>query len=146
MRIVLQRVTTASVRVDGQVTGEIGAGVCLLIGIAPTDTAATLRLAVEKVTNLRIFPDGKGRFHYSLLDTKGGALLVPQFTLFGDSSKGRRPEFFGAAKPEIAEPMFRELCGLFSAALEGRVGSGVFGAHMAVQLENDGPVTLILEL
>lgn len=145
MKIVLQRVRSASVTVDGEITGAIGHGVCLLVGIAPEDTAETLKQAVEKIVNLRIFPDEKGRFHFSLLDTGGGALLVPQFTLFGDCSKGRRPEFFGAAKPEMAEPMFAQLKDLFGKELGNRVGAGVFGAHMVVSIENDGPVTLMLE-
>lgn len=146
MRVVLQRVRTASVTVDGEVTGSIGLGLCLLVGIAPEDTDGTLQQMAERVTHLRIFPDDRGRFHHSLLDVGGSALLVPQFTLFADCSKGRRPEFFGAAPPPVAAPLFERFAEAMRARLDGRVGCGVFGAHMLVALENDGPVTLTLEI
>jgi D-tyrosyl-tRNA(Tyr) deacylase len=142
MRAVCQRVTEARVRVDGAVVAEIGRGLCVLLGIAHGD-AETERLA-GKVTRLRIFPGADGRFDRSLLDTAGSALVVSQFTLLADTGKGNRPSFAGAAPPEEAEPLYERFCADLE-ALGVPVARGVFGASMAVELVNDGPVTIVLE-
>ena len=145
MRIVLQRVSDASVSVDGHVLGRIGRGLLLLVGIAPNDGETDLNKTAQKVCNLRIFPDEAGKMNRSLLDVSGQILAVSQFTLYGDTAKGRRPSFVGAAPPEIAEPLFDA----FVEALGNqglKVETGRFGAKMSVQLTNDGPVTLVLEV
>jgi D-tyrosyl-tRNA(Tyr) deacylase len=142
MRVLIQRVTAGAVRVGGEVVGEVGRGYVLLVGIGPGDDEPTVRKMAEKVANLRLFSNAAGKFDRSLRDVGGGALVVSQFTLFGDSRKGRRPNFSGAARPELAEP----LCDLFVGALREagvpRVETGRFGAAMSVSIENDGPVTL----
>ena len=128
-------------RVDGEVVGEIGPGLCVLLGVARGDVE-TARLAA-KIARLRIFPDEEGRFDRSLLDTAGSALVVSQFTLLADTAKGNRPSFSGAAAPEQAEPLYEAFC----AALRAKgvpVETGVFGARMQVELVNDGPVTIVL--
>jgi D-aminoacyl-tRNA deacylase len=142
VRAVCQRVSLARVRVGGEVVGEIGPGLCILLGIA-RDDAETERLA-GKIARLRIFPDEKGRFDRRLLDTGGAALVVSQFTLLADTTKGNRPSFAEAAPPEEAEPLYEQFCADL-VALGVRVERGVFGASMAVELVNDGPVTIILE-
>jgi D-aminoacyl-tRNA deacylase len=144
MRAVIQRVTYAKVEVDGKIRGEIGAGVLVLLGIAKTDTAQDADILAAKTVQLRIFNDDAGKMNRGLLDIGGAMLAVSQFTLYGDCRKGRRPSFDDAAPAEQA----RELYGHFVAAagrLGVRVETGVFQAHMAVTLENDGPVTLIVE-
>ena len=145
MRVLVQRVTHGSVSVEGETIGEIGRGVVLLTGIAPDDDDAAVRRMAEKIVKLRIFPDERGRFDRSLLDVGGGALVVSQFTLFGDTRKGNRPSFTAAAPPDYAEP----LCRVFGQALRDvgleRVEAGRFGADMAVTIHNDGPVTLWLD-
>jgi D-tyrosyl-tRNA(Tyr) deacylase len=141
MRAVCQRVSEARVRVGGEVVAEIGAGLCVLLGIARGD-AETARLA-GKIARLRIFPDGEGRFDRSLLDTGGAALVVSQFTLLADTGKGNRPSFADAAAPEEAEPVYEQFCADL-VALGVPVDRGVFGASMAVELVNDGPVTIVL--
>jgi D-tyrosyl-tRNA(Tyr) deacylase len=141
MKAVCQRVSTARVRVGGEVVGEIGAGLCILLGIA-RDDAKTERLA-GKIARLRIFPDEDGRFDRSLLDTGGAALVVSQFTLLAETGKGNRPSFTAAAAPEEAEPVYEQFCSDL-VALGVRVERGVFGASMAVELVNDGPVTIVL--
>ena len=144
MRIVLQRVTRATVRVEGTVRGSIGAGVLLLVGVWREDGVADVERLAGKVARLRIFPDEAGRFDRSLLDTGGAALVVSQFTLLADTAKGNRPSFTGAAPPEEAEPLVEA----FSAALRVLgvpVETGVFGARMEVELVNDGPVTIGLD-
>ena len=145
MKVLLQRVSRASVSVEGEITGQIGQGVLLLVGIGKTDDAAVLKPMAEKISTLRIFPDENGRFHHSLLDISGGALAVPQFTLFADTNKGRRPEFFEAAPPEKASPLFDAFVEELKRAGIKSVQTGVFGAHMQVELLNDGPVTIMLE-
>jgi D-aminoacyl-tRNA deacylase len=142
MRAVCQRVTEARVRVGGEVVGTIGPGLCILLGIARGD-AETERFA-GKIARLRIFPDEEGRFDRSLLDTGGAALVVSQFTLLADTGKGNRPGFSEAAPPEEAEPLYGRFCADLE-ALGVPVKRGVFGASMAVELVNDGPVTIILE-
>ena len=147
MKVVLQRVKQASVSVDGMVVGEVGAGVLLLVGITQADTEAQVDWMAKKIATLRIFPalDGLSGFDRSLIDVVGGALVVSQFTLYGEARKGRRPDFIQAARPEQAGPLVE----LFVKRLheEGvpHVAQGVFGADMQVSLVNDGPVTLILE-
>ncbi|MGH8916719.1 MAG: D-aminoacyl-tRNA deacylase [Acidimicrobiia bacterium] len=145
MRIVLQRVSSASVRVDGQMAGAIGPGLLALVGIEPSDTVDDLAQASMKVANLLVFPDDQGLMNRSLLDIGGSALVVSQFTLLGDVRKGRRPSFAGAAPPEMASVLFDR----FVAALRGlgiETATGVFGAAMEVELVNDGPVTIVLDV
>lgn len=144
MRIVLQRVTRASVRIDGETVGAIDAGLLLLVGVADGDDEATARRLAQKCAEMRIFADDEGRFNRSLLDISGGALVVSQFTLLADVRKGRRPSFTDAAAPEVASA----LVDAFADALREmgvRVESGRFGAHMEVELVNDGPVTIVLD-
>lgn len=144
MRAVVQRVSRASVAVDGAVVGSIGPGLLVLLGVAPDDTAEQTRWLADKVVNLRIFADDEGKMNRSLLGSGGAALVVSQFTLYGDTRKGRRPSFIGAAGPALAVPLYEG----FMAAVRGlgvRVEAGVFGADMKVELVNDGPVTLIID-
>jgi D-aminoacyl-tRNA deacylase len=140
VRAVVQRVASARVRVGGEVQAEIDAGVCVLLGVARGDAA---RLA-GKVARLRIFENEEGRFDRSLLDTGAAALVVSQFTLIADTAKGNRPSFSEAAPPEAAEPLYEGFCAALR-QLGVRVETGVFGARMAVELVNDGPVTIVLD-
>ena len=144
MRVLLQRVTRASVRVDGQERGAIGAGLMALVGVGPHDTAETARAVAAKSVDLRIFRDEAGRTNRSLADVGGAMLVVSQFTLFADTRKGRRPSFIAAAQPDLAA----EMVDVFAAAVEERgivVGRGEFGAEMEVELVNDGPMTIWLD-
>lgn len=144
MRVLLQRVSSASVRVEGATTGAIEGGLLLLVGVGPGDGREEAQRLADKVATLRIFSDDAGKFNRSLLDVGGAALVVSQFTLYADTRKGRRPSFIDAAPPEQAAP----LVDIFAAALQAhgiRVERGVFGAHMRVTLVNDGPVTIMLE-
>jgi D-tyrosyl-tRNA(Tyr) deacylase len=144
LRAVVQRVTTARVLVGGDPVGEIGAGLCVLLGVAETDDVDTAGRLAHKVSHLRIFENEDGKFNRSLLETHGSALVVSQFTLIADTGKGNRPSFSHAARPEEAEPLYEVFCG----ALEDEridVARGVFGARMSVELANDGPVTIVLE-
>ena len=144
MRVVLQRVSKASVRIDGGVVGSIAAGFCLLVGFTHGDTQAQVDWMADKVAGLRLFPDAEGKMNVGLAEVGGSVLVVSQFTLYGDSEKGRRPSFIDAARPEVAIPLYEA----FVAALRSRgleVATGRFGAMMEVELINDGPVTLILE-
>jgi D-tyrosyl-tRNA(Tyr) deacylase len=144
MRIVVQRVSKGSVSVDGQVVGSIDQGLVLLVGVTHEDGEEEARFLANKVANLRIFPDGEGKFNLSGLDVGAEALVVSQFTLYGDTRKGRRPSFVKAAQPEIAEPLIERFVSLLEE--EGlHVETGVFGAMMLVEIHNDGPVTIILE-
>jgi D-aminoacyl-tRNA deacylase len=129
--------------VDDKTRGEIGAGVCVLLGVARGDTAAEAERLAGKVARLRIFENEEGKFDRSLLDTGGEALVVSQFTLIADTAKGNRPSFTPAARPEEAEPLYESFCASLR-ALGVRVETGVFGARMRVELANDGPVTLVL--
>ena len=144
MRVVLQRVSRASVKIDGEITGEIGPGLVLLLGIAKDDGPEDVEYIVSKCVGLRIFGDDRGKMNRSLLDTGGEVLAVSQFTLFGDTRKGRRPSFDGAAPPEHAEPLY-ELAVKRLGEHGIRVATGRFGAYMEVSLVNDGPVTLTVE-
>ena len=145
MKVVLQRVSRAAVDVDGERVGEIGRGLLLLSAVGLNDTENELKTAAQKLLNLRIFPDDAGRFQHSVLDINGSVLLVPQFTLYADLSKGRRPDFFGAMKPPAAAELFARFCDFFRVPGIEKVAAGVFGAHMEVSLINDGPVTIVYE-
>ncbi|TBR17760.1 D-tyrosyl-tRNA(Tyr) deacylase [bacterium] len=144
MRILLQRVSQAKVSVAGEPDRSVGRGLLALVGVGPEDDEATARRLAEKTATLRVFENEAGKFDRSLLDVGGGALVVSQFTLYGDARKGRRPDFTGAARPEKAEPLVRA----YAEALAGQgvaVQTGTFGAHMDVALVNDGPVTIWLD-
>jgi D-tyrosyl-tRNA(Tyr) deacylase len=144
MRVVVQRVSRASVTIAGLVAGAIERGLCLLVGFTHADTAEQVDWMVEKVSGLRIFGDAEGKMNLALADVGGAVLVVSQFTLYGDAAKGRRPSFIDAARPEVAIPLYERFCdGLRGRGL--RVETGEFGAMMAVEIHNDGPVTLILE-
>jgi D-tyrosyl-tRNA(Tyr) deacylase len=144
MRLVIQRVSRGSVSVDGQKVAEIGHGLVILVGVGSGDTNAEADWLAEKCAFMRIFEDQEGKTNLSLQDVHGEALVVSQFTLYADTRKGRRPSFIKAALPEIAEPLVDS----FAVSLEAHgipVQKGLFGAHMLVEIENDGPVTIILE-
>jgi D-tyrosyl-tRNA(Tyr) deacylase len=143
VRAVLQRVSRASVRIDGKVTGAIGAGLLVLLGIGNEDTPATAAQLAEKTAHLRIFNDARGKMNVSLLESGGAALVVSQFTLYADTTRGRRPAFGGAAPPKEARELYGEYVRRLQAA-GVRVETGVFQAHMEVELLNDGPVTILL--
>jgi D-aminoacyl-tRNA deacylase len=144
MRAVCQRVARARVTVDASVAGEIDRGLVVLLGVARGDTAADAERLAGKIARLRIFEDADGKFANSLLDVAGAALVVSQFTLIADTRKGNRPSFTDAAPPEEAEPLYLLLCDRLEAA-GVHVARGVFGARMAVELVNDGPVTIVLD-
>jgi len=144
MRLILQRVSRAQVSIDGQVVGAIGTGYCLLVGFTHSDTPADGEWMAEKVSGLRLFADAEGKMNLGLAEVGGEVLVVSQFTLYGDATRGRRPSFVEAARPEVAIPLYDG----FVAALRSRgvrVATGSFGAMMAVEIHNDGPVTLILD-
>lgn len=144
MRVVLQRVTNASVAIDGREVGRIEKGYCLLVGFADGDTGDDVDWMAGKIFGLRLFADEDGKMNRSLADVGGSVLVVSQFTLYGDVRKGRRPSFIAAARPETAIPLYQQ----FLADLRGHgltVAGGEFGAMMAVEIHNDGPVTLLLE-
>jgi D-tyrosyl-tRNA(Tyr) deacylase len=143
MKAVVQRVSRARVRVGEEVAGEIGGGLCILLGVARGDDAAAADRLAEKAARLRIFENEDGRFDRSLLDVGGEALVVSQFTLIADTAKGQRPSFTDAAPPMEAEPVYEAFCDALR-ELGVHVATGVFGARMAVELENDGPVTIVL--
>ncbi len=144
MRALVQRVTRARVTVEGRVSGEIGAGLLVLVGATHGDGEREAAWLAGKVAALRIFGDEAGLMNLDVRQARGAALVVPQFTLYGDARRGRRPDFTRAARPEAAEPLLGRFCALLAA--EGvPVERGVFGAHMQVELLNDGPVTLMLE-
>lgn len=144
MRAVVQRVSRARVTVEGRVTGEIGAGLMVLLGVGRDDTSAVVSSMAEKVANLRIFEDNQGKMNLSLLDTKGAVLVVSQFTLYGDARGQRRPSFISAAPPEKAKSLYEE----FTLAMQGlgvNVATGIFQTMMSVELVNEGPVTILLD-
>ena len=144
MRVVLQRVSQATVRIHGRVAGSIGPGFCLLVGFTHGDTPAQVDWMAEKISSLRLFSDSQGKMNLGLEETGGAVLVVSQFTLYGDAVKGRRPSFIDAARPEVAVPLYQR----FLDVLRGRgmaVAAGEFGADMQVEIHNDGTVTLILD-
>ncbi|MBI4198354.1 MAG: D-tyrosyl-tRNA(Tyr) deacylase [Chloroflexi bacterium] len=144
MRALVQRVTQASVTVEGQVAGSIGPGLLVFLGVGQGDTEEDAAYLAEKVANLRIFADAEGRFNLSALEVKGEALLVSQFTLYAETRKGRRPSFTSAAPPQEAEALFQRTVAMFQA--RGlKVETGRFQAHMRVSLVNDGPVTIMID-
>jgi D-aminoacyl-tRNA deacylase len=144
MRVVVQRVSRAKVTVDGEIVGEIGRGLLVLLGIAPDDTLDQVGWLAEKVVGLRIFRDDEGKMNRDVTEVGGGVLVVSQFTLYGDCSKGKRPSFIAAAKPEIAIPLYEAFINAVK-ALGVPAAAGRFGADMHVELVNEGPVTLIVE-
>ena len=145
MRVVLQRVSRASVTVEGRTTGVIGRGYLLLVAFRPDDEEANLQWLAQRIVGLRLFPDAEGRMNVDLAGVGGGLLVVSQFTLYGDARKGRRPSFIDAAPPEVANALYERFVAMLRALAPGKVATGEFGAMMDVELVNDGPVTLILD-
>jgi D-aminoacyl-tRNA deacylase len=145
MRAVVQRVTRASVTVEGRVTGAIERGLLVLLGAGAGDTQADLQYIVDKTVHLRIFADDAGKMNRSVLDVQGGVLVVSQFTLYGDARQGRRPAFTGALEPVAAKALYEQSLVLLAGAGVQHVAAGVFAADMAVDLVNDGPVTILLD-
>jgi D-aminoacyl-tRNA deacylase len=144
MRALIQRVKSGKVSVDNNIVAEIDHGLVILLGIGQEDGEENARFLAEKIATLRIFEDGQGKFNNSILDNHGSSIVVSQFTLYADTQKGRRPSFTEAARPEIASPLVDKFADLLSA--QGvPTQKGVFGAHMLVEIENDGPVTIFLE-
>ncbi|GIV71241.1 D-aminoacyl-tRNA deacylase [Caldilinea sp.] len=144
MRAVIQRVCSASVRVNGSEIGRIGRGFVVLVGVAHSDGEAEARLLARKIAGLRVFEDNDGKMNLSLSDVGGAVLAISQFTLYADVRKGRRPSFTDAARPEQAEPLYQRFCELLRAE-DVPVQQGVFQAHMEVELVNDGPVTIWMD-
>ena len=145
MRLVIQRVREASVTVEGTVTGEIGPGLLVLVGCAPTDDEAALAWLARKLVALRIFADEHGQMNRSVRDAGGQVLVVSQFTLLADARRGNRPSYAGAAPPAVAEPLYQRFVQLVAHELGRPVPTGIFGADMQVRLLNDGPVTIVLD-
>jgi len=145
MRALIQRVTTASVRIEGTVHGEIGHGFLVLLGVAEMDTPEDIAWLAPKLARLRLFADGQGAMNLSLLETGGSILLVSQFTLFASTRKGNRPSFLRAARPEQAIPLYEAFRDALAAELGKPVPTGVFGADMQISLTNDGPVTILID-
>lgn len=144
MRAILQRVTSGKVTVEGNITGQIGAGYVVLLGVGANDTEAEVELLTNKIANLRVFADGEGKFNLSALDVKAEMLVVSQFTLFADCRKGRRPSFTDAARPELAVPLYEKFVERLR-AMGFKVETGVFQADMLVEIHNSGPVTIWLD-
>jgi D-tyrosyl-tRNA(Tyr) deacylase len=144
MRAVVQRVSRAKVTVEGQVTGEIGFGLMVLLGVGKLDTSEVASAFAEKIANLRIFEDHQGKMNRSLLDVKGAVLVVSQFTLYGDARGQRRPTFISAGPPDLARKLYEEFCEALQ-SLGIAVGKGIFQAMMSVELVNEGPVTILLD-
>jgi len=144
LRLVIQRVTQAGVSVDGKIVGQCGHGLCILVGVRSGDGEAEAKWLASKAAGLRIFEDDQGKMNLSVLDIEGNALVISQFTLYGDTRKGRRPSFVHAAQPDIAEPLVTKFVEFLRAA-GVPVETGVFGAMMLVEIHNDGPVTIIVE-
>jgi D-tyrosyl-tRNA(Tyr) deacylase len=145
MRAVIQRVTQASVAIDGQLHSQIGMGLLILLGVETEDTEQDVDWLVKKIPAMRIFNDEAGKMNLSLLEVRGEALVVSQFTLFADTQKGNRPSFIRAARPEKAVPLYEAFVQRLGNALGRPVGTGQFGADMQVQLLNDGPVTIVMD-
>lgn len=145
MRVVIQRVTHASVTVEGKVTGAIGNGLLVLLGVEPTDTDDEMKWLCNKTANLRVFDDAGGVMNLSVQDVGGDVLVVSQFTLLASTRKGNRPSYIRAAAPPISEPMYEKFCSEMEKILGKPVGRGIFGADMKVELLNSGPVTIIID-
>jgi D-aminoacyl-tRNA deacylase len=145
MRILIQRVSSANVKVNGKITGNIGMGLLCLVGFEEADTDEDLQWGAAKIIALRIFPDAEGKMNVSLTEAGGEILLVSQFTLFASTKKGNRPSFIGSARPETALELYQKFSTLLNSAMEKPVQTGVFGALMEVSLVNDGPVTIWID-
>ena len=145
MRVVIQRVTHASVKVEGEITGQIGGGLLVLLGIEDADTEEDIAWLSNKIVNLRIFNDESGVMNRSVLDTGGGILLVSQFTLHASTKKGNRPSYIRASKPETAIPLYEKMILRLQQDSGNPVQTGIFGADMKVELLNDGPVTIVMD-
>jgi len=145
MKSVIQRVSKASVTIEGEVVSEIKNGLLILLGIEPADTEEDIEWLSKKIANLRIFNDEKGVMNNSLIDEKGDAIIVSQFTLHANTKKGNRPSYINAAKPEIAIPLYKQFIANFEMQIGKKVGTGEFGADMKVELVNEGPVTIIID-
>ena len=145
MRVVIQRVSEASVTIEGKVTGEIAQGLVVLVGIEAQDNQEDLLWMASKIVNQRIFSDAEGKMNQSLLDIKGDVLLISQFTLHASTKKGNRPSFIKAARPDIAIPLYEKFISLLSLELGRPIQTGIFGADMKVSLINDGPLTIIMD-
>jgi len=145
MKSVIQRVSKASVTIEGKVVSEIKNGLLILLGIEPADTEEDIEWLSKKIANLRIFNDEKGVMNNSLIDEKGDAIIVSQFTLHANTKKGNRPSYINAAKPEIAIPLYKQFIANFEMQIGKKVGTGEFGADMKVELLNEGPVTIIID-
>ncbi|MCF4102006.1 D-aminoacyl-tRNA deacylase [Gillisia sp. M10.2A] len=145
MRIVLQRVSQASVTIENKINSEIGTGVLLLVGIEENDTLEDIQWLCGKVVKMRIFNDEAGVMNRSLLDIEGEALVISQFTLYASTKKGNRPSYIKAAKPEVAIPLYEQFINELETILQKKVGTGIFGADMKISLINDGPVTILID-
>jgi D-tyrosyl-tRNA(Tyr) deacylase len=145
MKAVIQRVTQASVEVDGKIVGQIRSGLVVLLGVAKGDTETDLAYLVEKIPALRIFSDEAGKMNRSLAEIRGGILAISQFTLLGDTKKGRRPGFDQAADPDVAKRLYEQFVEQLRKTTDLTIQTGIFGAHMKVELINDGPVTFVLD-
>ena len=145
MIVVIQRVSEASVKIEGKIKSEIGVGLMILLGIEEADGSDDIEWLTRKITNLRIFPDGAGVMNKSLLDAKGEILLISQFTLHASTKKGNRPSYIKAARPETAIPLYEQMISSLEDELGKPIGTGEFGADMKVSLVNDGPVTIVID-
>jgi len=145
MKVVVQRVTEASVAIDGTVKSRIGTGFLVLLGVGEDDTREDIDLLVKKISNLRVFPDENGVMNISVKDIDGEILVISQFTLMASCRKGNRPSYIRAARPEVSKPLYEEFCEVLSEAIGKPVGRGEFGADMKVSLLNDGPVTICMD-
>lgn len=145
MRVVVQKVSQAAVEIEGEISGSIGAGLCILIAVAENDTLEAMQWMANKLINLRVFPDDDGKMNRSVIDIQGGLLVISNFTLYGDARKGTRPSYSNSAPPSIAEPIYDKFIEILRASTDLQVETGKFGAMMDVSLVNDGPVTLIID-
>jgi D-tyrosyl-tRNA(Tyr) deacylase len=145
MRAVIQRVSQASCTVDGEITGEIGLGFLVLLGIEEADTEDDLQWLAQKISNLRVFGDDNGLMNKALADIDGSILLISQFTLFAQTKKGNRPSFIRAARPEKAIPLYEKMINVLESLIGKKIATGIFGADMKISLVNDGPVTIIMD-
>ena len=145
MRAIVQRVSRANVKIDGKITGEIGTGIVVFVAISNTDDQGIMKWFCNKLVNLRIFPDDENKMNRSVLDVKGGILLISNFTLYGDALKGFRPSFIKSAPPDISKPLYETMVQYLKENYPLHIASGEFGAMMDIELINDGPVTIIIE-